>query len=398
MSKPRSVILFDDDQYKSLWPLNFTKPVAKLRLSYFTIEEQWTLISKLPISCLTVDYLSKKYSPDFTGDDIYINAAILPSKLLWQSIQNLQTEEALYNNNRLVACRPKTANQMLADLLNASYQKREYTNKIHRLNKPKAIFKLAEQSIQLDKSLINTTDFQQDPSQNYNTIFNPQDCHIHSTATIKGVSINAEKGPVIIGKDALVMEGAMLRGPLVIGDNAVVKMGSKIYGSTTIGSYCKAGGEINNVVFQAYSNKGHDGYLGNSVIGEWCNLGADSNCSNLKNNYNLIKTWSYQAEDYINSEEQFHGLIMGDHTKCSINTMFNTGTVTGVFASIFSSSFPPKFIPSFTWGINQTYQFEKAIETAKRVMQRKNINLQQNDIDILAHIFKITTSFRNNII
>lgn len=401
MAKPRSIILFDDDQYKSLWPLNFTKPIAKLRLSYFTIEEQWALISQSLTSCLTIDYLSEKYSPNFTGDDIYINAAMLPSKSVWQKIESLQTNEAIYNNNRLVACRPKTPqtpNRIVADLLNTSYQKKEITDSIHWLSQPKAIFKLAEQSIQLDKLLINTSDFQQDPNQNYNTVFNPEDCFIHSTATIKGVSINAEKGPVIIGKDALVMEGAMLRGPLVIGDNAVVKMGAKIYGSTTIGSHCKVGGEIKNVVFQAYSNKGHDGYLGNSVIGEWCNFGADSNCSNLKNNYSTIKTWSYPAEDYVNSEEQFHGLIMGDHTKCSINTMFNTGTVIGVFANIFSAGFPPKFIPSFTWGVNQNYQFEKAIETAQRVMQRKKTSLQQNDIDILAYIFKITTSFRNNII
>jgi len=398
MAKPRSIILFDDGQYKSLWPLNLTKPIAKLRLSYFTIEEQWALISKSPTSFLTIDYLSEKYSPNFTDDDLYINAAMLPDKLLWQNIESLQVDEAIYNNNRLVACRPKTANRMVSGLINASYKKKEYSNTIHWLNQPKAIFKLAGQSIQLDKSLITISDFQQDPNQNHNIVFYPENCFIHSTATVKGVSINAEKYPVIIGKNALVMEGAMLRGPLVIGDNAVIKMGAKIYGPATIGSYCKVGGEINNVVFQAYSNKGHDGYLGNSAIGEWCNFGAGSNCSNLKNNYSLIKTWSYQTEDYTNSEEQFHGLIMGDHTKCSINTMLNTGTIAGVFANIFSTGFSPKFIPSFTWGHSQTYQFEKAIETAQRVMQRKKINLQQNDINILAHIFKITKPFRNNIL
>jgi len=187
----------------------------------------------------------------------------------------------------------------------------------------------------------------------------------------------------------------LLRGPLSIGNNAVVKMGAKIYGPTTIGPYCKVGGEINNSIFQANSNKGHDGYLGNSVIGEWCNLGADTNCSNLKNNYSKVKVWNYIQEDFVDSGEQFHGLVMGDHSKCSINTMFNTGTVAGVSANIFGNEFHQKFIPSFSWGGNETYHFEKAIETAKRVTQRKNIKLSNEDVEILQSIYEQTKPYRN---
>lgn len=394
MANSGSIILFDDDNYKNLLPLNFTKPIAKLRLSYFTIEEAWGLISQLPTTCLTVNYLKKKYPTNYGEDDLYINAAMLPSNAIWHGIKNLQLEEAVYHNDRLVACRPKNAIHQMADLKKLSYQKKTCTEEVVWLNQPKVIFKYAQQSIQLDQQLVNRDNFEQASNQTCPIIYKPEDCFIHPTANVKCLSINAEKGPVIIGEHALIMEGAMLRGPLVICNNAVVKMGAKIYGPTTIGPYCKVGGEINNVVFQAHSNKGHDGYLGNSAIGEWCNFGAGSNCSNLKNNYNLIKTWSYQKEDFMNSEEQFHGLIMGDHTKCAIDTRFNTGTVTGVFANIFSGDFPPKFIPSFSWGINQTYQFEKALETAERVMQRRKLSLHQNDINILNHIFKTTASYR----
>jgi len=373
MANKGSIIVFDDAWYKNLLPLNFIKPVAKLRLGYFTIEELWSLIGQKPATCMTINYLEPKYKT---------------------RIKNLQYDEALYQSRRLIACRPKKPHQAIEDILSLSYQNIEYQEEITWFNQPKAFFKYAKQSILLDKLLINTDDFVQASNQTCPTVIKPEDCFIHTTATVKCLSLNAEKGPILIGENALIMEGAMLRGPLAIGKNAVVKMGAKIYGPTTIGPYCKVGGEISNVVFQGYSNKGHDGYLGNSVIGEWCNLGADSNCSNLKNNYSLIKTWSYAKEDYINSEEQFHGLIMGDHSKCGINTMFNTGTVTGVFSNIFSGNLPAKFIPSFTWGDKQTYQFEKALETAERVMQRRNISLQQSDINILKHIFKITEPYR----
>jgi len=398
MSNTGSIILFDDVWYKNLWPLNFTKPVAKLRLGYFTIEQLWSLICEKPTTCLTATYLNSKYRTNFhasqTPGDIYINANMLPAKELWHRIENLQYEEALYQNNRLIACRPKMPAQAIADILSAGYKNFEYDKEIIWLNQPKAFFKYAEQSIVLDKSLIDQRDFEKANNQTCPIIYKPENCFIHPTARVNCLSLNAEKGPIIIGENALIMEGAMLRGPLAIGKNAVVKMGAKIYGPTTIGPYCKVGGEISNVVFQGYSNKGHDGYLGNSVIGEWCNLGADTNCSNLKNNYNSIKTWSYAKEDYIDSKEQFHGLIMGDHSKCGINTMFNTGTVTGVFTNIFSGGFPSKFIPSFVWGNKQTYKFDQALKTAERVMQRRNIALQQPDIDILMHIFKLTAPLR----
>lgn len=392
-----TIILFDDALHQNLWPLNFTKPIAELRLSYHTIKELWHLISGHQPTCLASPYLNKKYPTAFGSNNLYLNAAALPSENLWSKIKELKDATSLVQNNRVIAsC--STAEFEIANALETKVENAiNYSGEVDWLNRPAGFFKLASRYIQMDVDLIDKSPYLTNDKLNNpnNLVVEPGNCFVHPTATLNGVIINAQKGPVIIGSDVLIMEGAMLRGPLAICNNAVVKMGAKIYGPTTIGPFCKVGGEITNSVFQAYSNKGHDGYLGNSVIGEWCNLGADSNCSNLKNNYGRIKTWSYLNNNFTDSGEQFHGLVMGDHTKCSINTMFNTGTTTGVFANVFGSGFPPKFIPSFSWGQNQVYQLEKALETAERVMQRKNINLEEVDIAILKHIYQITEPYRN---
>ena len=213
------------------------------------------------------------------------------------------------------------------------------------------------------------------------------------------ITINASSGPVYLGRDSEIMEGSVIRGPFALCEHSVVKLASKIYGPTTIGPYCKAGGEINNSILQAYSNKGHDGFLGNSVIGEWCNIGADTNTSNLKNNYAEVKLWNYPANRFKKTGLQFCGLIMGDHSKCSINTMFNTGTVAGVSANIFGSGFPRNFIPSFSWGGAagiSTYNTDKAFETMELVMERRGIELTEADKEIYRHIFKQTEKYRED--
>ena len=222
---------------------------------------------------------------------------------------------------------------------------------------------------------------------------------IEEGAKVEHTILNASTGPIYVGKDAEIMEGSIVRGPLAMCENSVLKMGAKIYGATTLGPYCKVGGEVNNSVLLGYSNKGHDGFLGNSVLGEWCNIGADTNNSNLKNNYTEIRLWNYTSESFINTGLQFCGLIMGDYSKCGINTMFNTGTVVGVSANVFGAGFPRNFISSFLWGGSAgyiTYRLNKVFEVAKKVMQRRAIEFNQEDKDILAEVFELTKSYRKD--
>jgi UDP-N-acetylglucosamine diphosphorylase/glucosamine-1-phosphate N-acetyltransferase len=236
------------------------------------------------------------------------------------------------------------------------------------------------------------------PISSTNRVINPGSIFLEEGAKVECTMLNASAGPIYIGRNAEVMEGAMIRGPFSLGEQSQLKLGSKIYGATTIGPHCRVGGEVSNSVIFGYSNKAHDGFLGNSVIGEWCNLGADSNNSNLKNNYSQVKMWNYREENYINTGLTFCGLMMGDHSKCSINTMFNTGTVVGVSANIFGTGFPPKFIPSFSWGGSdgfKTYRLEEAVEVASRVYERRGMKLADAEQKILKYLFDATTKFRS---
>lgn len=399
MNRNSGIILFDPTTFKSLWPLNLTKPIAHLRLSYFTIQQQWQyLINHQQVSVLPSPYLREKFSTQYFNNNFYVDASLLPNQQLGKGILQMPIESILKKDEKIVAIHSAKHFTEIEEIQNFQLKELEFNFEINELNCPAAIFKLAQNAIELDEKLIDKNIFlnpKHPKSSNGNLFFNPSNIWLHPTANLKAVTVNAEKGSVIIGESASIMEGALLRGPLAVGNNAVVKMGAKIYGATTIGPFCKVGGEVTNSIFQARSNKGHDGYLGNAVIGEWCNLGADTNCSNLKNNYSRVKVWNYNDEDFMDSGEQFHGLIMGDHSKCSINTMFNTGTVVGAFANIFCGGFPNKFIPSFSWGKNETYNFEKALETAKRVMQRRNMQLSSKDVDILKSIFDQTQTYRN---
>jgi len=231
----------------------------------------------------------------------------------------------------------------------------------------------------------------------YVTCINPDQIFVEEGAEVLPCTLNASNGPIYIGRKATVMEGCHLRGPLAVCESATLKMGAKIYTGTTIGPHAKVGGEITNSVINGFSNKAHDGYMGNTVIGEWCNIGADTNTSNLKNNYAPIKLWNYQEERFTPTGQQFCGLIMGDHSKCGINTMFNTGTVVGVNANIYGGGFPRNFIPSFSWGGShgfKSYQLDKALEVAEIVMKRRNVSLSKADHHILTAIFDATKKFR----
>jgi UDP-N-acetylglucosamine diphosphorylase/glucosamine-1-phosphate N-acetyltransferase len=223
-----------------------------------------------------------------------------------------------------------------------------------------------------------------------NTLIGPKEMlFIEEGAKVEAAILNTSSGPIYVGRNAEIMEGSIVRGPLAMCEESALKLGAKIYGATTLGPHCKVGGEVNNVVFQAYSNKGHDGFLGNALIGEWCNLGADTNTSNLKNNYGLVDTYSYETNGQVKTDVQFMGVCMGDHSKCGINTMFNTGTVTGVSSNIYGAGFPLKFIPSFTWGGaegSEPFRFEKAIEYANNMMARRGLKLSSEEVAILKHI------------
>ena len=266
-----------------------------------------------------------------------------------------------------------------------------------RLNHPWDIFRLNGEVLQSD--FVRLTDGKTSAKLNDTNVLIGDEIFLEEGVAVNGAILNADKGPIYLGKDAEIMEGVTIRGPFSLGDHAVVKMGAKIYGPTTIGPYCKVGGEISNSILQAYSNKGHDGFLGNSVIGEWCNLGADTNSSNLKNNYGEVRVWDYEEAKSISTGLQFCGLIMGDHSKSGINTMFNTGTVVGVCANIFGAQFPPKFIPSFLWGGSgqwDLFKMEKAIEVAEKMMSRRQVTFSSEDEKIFQEILRLSQSYRED--
>lgn len=344
------LILFDNETRDHLLPLTYTRPVGALRVGILTIQEKWARVFQSPCSFLTQDYLSDKYEMAYGEDNLIINGALLPTPQVVRLVRQLDFSEAILLNGELLAARltGKQIEQLIRDEDFGELTGFEAKDTdIQKLNAVYDIFQLNDRAIRDDFERM-TTGRQSAPLSHTNTLIGPIDqLFIEPGVEIEGATINTKTGPVYIGRNALVMEGCLVRGPLAMCEESILKMGAKIYGPTTLGPGCKVGGEVNNVVFQANANKGHDGYLGNSVIGEWCNLGADTNCSNLKNTYEEVKLWNYPKGGFAKTGLQFCGLIMGDHSKAAINTMFNTGTVVGVCANIFGSGFPRNFIPSF---------------------------------------------------
>ena len=390
------IILFDGQLHQGLLPLTFTRPVSYIRVGIFTIKEKWEKHLGTSVGVRSKDYLSNKYNSIETEVRLGISAGLLPDSELTLALQSLEDQSILMKDNKVLAITPMPANDdELEEKLN-QYQVINYEADINIIERPHDIFILNGIEIEKDFELIKDETNSISPDSS-NTIFGDQ-LIIEEGAKVRASIINSEDGPVYIGKNAEVMEGSMIKGPFALLDHGIIKMGSKIYGSTTFGPYCKVGGEVNNSVILGYSNKAHDGYLGNSIIGEWCNLGADTNTSNLKNNYGNVKVWSYKENDVIDTGTQYCGLTMGDHSKCSINTMFNTGTVVGVFANVFDAGFPPKHIPSFSWGGKNgmtTYKIEKAIELAELVMYRREVELSNEDKELLKLLHNLTVTYRN---
>jgi len=386
-------ILFDSDVRNALLPFTYTRPVAEIRIGILTIREKWEFFLGFTTTTITEEYLEAKYPMVELNENILINASFLPTKNLVNQVKKLSKNQAIFQGEQVVAFfTSDTQENVDFD----SYEQLEFQEDLIQIKNTSDIFSLNDKAIQADFDLLTEGRISQPIPDGVHTI-QKKNIFIEQGAIISFSSLNASKGPIYIGKDSEIMEGCLVRGPFALGENSILKMGTKVYGATTLGPYCKVGGEINNSVLFGYSSKGHEGFLGNSVLGEWCNIGADSNSSNLKNNYAEVKLWNYENERFTNTGLQFCGLIMGDHSKCGINTMFNTGTVVGVSANIFGSGFPRNFIPSYSWGGAAgftIYQMKKVIEVAKVVMKRRDLELSETDISILQHVFDETSKFR----
>lgn len=388
-------LILADDQYRDqLLPFVFTRPVGDLRCGILTIREKWEMLLGVPkgtSGSLTRFYLSGKYPLSAGNDCLVINGALLPDDGVLRVIQSLKLGQQLIWKDRAIAAVVNRDQLVGKDGLNVwkELEALEYTAEVKLIQHPWDLFSKNDEALRYDFQLL-TKGRKSAVISGTNQTFQPQDIFIEPGAKVECAILNASTGPIYIGKDAEVMEGSMIRGPFSLGEQGVLKMGAKVYGATTIGPGSKVGGEISNSLIYGNSNKAHDGFLGNSVIGEWCNLGADSNNSNLKNNYSEVKVWSYAKNDFQGTGLQFCGLFMGDHSKCSINTMFNTGTVVGVFANIFGAGFPAKFVPSFSWGSDQAsemFMIDKALVLAEKVMARRGIHLSEADQNIISHLY-----------
>jgi UDP-N-acetylglucosamine diphosphorylase/glucosamine-1-phosphate N-acetyltransferase len=386
-------ILYDGSVRNSLLPFTFTRPVADIRIGILTIREKWEKYLGTTTTTVTEEYLSEKFPMVEMAENVMINASFCPNEVLVEMIQFLQPNQAIVKNDEIIAFYTTDEQE---EVVFEDYDLLEIEEDCLQIEHSWDIFQKNDQAIRDDFELL-TQDRKSQPIPSTVNVLGTEHIFIEEGAVLNFCTLNATTGPIYIGKDAEIMEGSVIRGPFALCDHAQVKLATKIYGATTVGPHSRVGGEVNNSVLFAYSNKGHDGFLGNAVLGEWCNIGADSNNSNLKNNYESVKLWDYETERFVNTGLQFCGLMMGDHSKCGINTMFNTGTVVGVAANIFGAGFPRNYIPNFTWGGaqgTQAYLPVKAFETAKIVMSRRNIDFTDLDEDILTHIFNETKEWQ----
>ncbi len=388
-------ILFDGPSRNNLLPFTYTRPVADIRIGILTIREKWEHFLGATTTTITEDYLSEKFPMVEMEQNVMINASFCPNKKLIELVKNLKENQAIFLDEDVIAF---YALESQDDIDFDSFEAIEFEGEVLRVEHTWDIFSKNGEAIKNDFELLTNERESQVIPKSVNVI-SAKNIFIEEGAKLEFVTLNASSGPIYIGKDTEIMEGSLIRGPFALCEHSTVKLGAKIYGPTTIGPYSKVGGEVNNSVLFGYSNKGHDGFLGNSVLGEWCNLGADTNISNLKNNYAEVRLWDYNTEGFASTGLHFCGLMMGDHSKCGINTMFNTGTVVGVSANVFGSGFPRNFIPSFSWGGNggfTTYLTKKAFEAAEIVMSRREIEFTEQDAAILEHVFEETKKFRRN--
>jgi UDP-N-acetylglucosamine diphosphorylase/glucosamine-1-phosphate N-acetyltransferase len=390
-----NVILFDNKHRGDLLPLTFTRPQADIRVGILTIREKWEKRLGCTTSTYTQAYLSQKYPVSAKENILFVSASVCPTPELVETIQNMSIGDTLKQKDTIIA---HYTTEFPADIENHCGKNIiEFDGKYTAIEYLWDIFSKNEQELFSDFHLI-TQNRKSQPLSETNRIIAPENVFLEEGAKIEYAIINAKDAKVYIGKNAEIMEGSLLRGSIAVCESAQIKMGTRIYGGTTIGPFSKIGGEVSNAVIFGYSNKAHDGYLGNSVLGEWCNLGAGTNTSNLKNNYDTVRLWNYKTKTFQRTNLQFCGLIMGDHSKTGINVMFNTGTVVGVFANVFGAGYQRNFYPSFHWGGGTTpiqdYKLDAAIDVAKRVYERRNRIFSDMDSQILYSIHNLTEEFR----
>ncbi|MGB0391677.1 MAG: putative sugar nucleotidyl transferase [Salibacteraceae bacterium] len=398
-----NVILFDGSFWQNLLPITYTRPCSEIRCGITTISEKWNIDLGCQASFATRKYLSEKYAAAVESENCFVAGNTLPDKDLAEVINSLGLNEALTYQSNVISFKvdKEQAEECLKliskgqDLPINKFKSIEYNGELKSIEASWDIFQETGDEISADIARLGLK-ANKETIEKENTLFGSE-IFIEEGAKVRGAILNSESGPIHIGKDAEVMEGSVIRGPFTLGEHSTIKMSSKVYGPTTIGPHCKVGGEVTNIVMFAYSNKGHDGFIGNSVIGEWCNFGADTNSSNLKNNYSPVRVWSYPNEKMEETGLQFCGLIAGDHCKTGINTMLNTGTVLGVCSNVFGGGFPPKFIPSFSWGGEKgfdTFRLDKAFEVGEAMMNRRKLTLTSDDRKILQHIFLSDALYR----
>lgn len=399
--KQINVILFDVPAVReNLLPMSYTRPVADFLLGITTLRRKWEIFLPGNYSYLTADYLAEKFPMVEAEDNVFVASHVVATPELAKAVGELQPGEALGAETRggkeiLVAVRGTMA-QYRALGGNCEGAKK-YADKVDTVENLYDIFLLNGRQIEDDFQVLTHRREGQSIPRSNTVIGDPEQVFIESGAIVEGVVLNASHGPIYVGRYVDIMEGSCLRGPISLGEHSTVNMGTKIYPGTSLGPWCKVGGELNNVVMFGFSNKAHDGFLGNAVIGEWCNLGAGCVASNLKNDYTEIKLWNYPSHRFLRTGLQFCGLIMGDHSKAGINTMFNTATVVGVGVNIHGSGFPRNFIASFSEGGAAGFTdlpMEKFFDTATRMMARRGRALSDADHRIFQAIRSMADNYK----
>jgi UDP-N-acetylglucosamine diphosphorylase/glucosamine-1-phosphate N-acetyltransferase len=399
-------ILFEDSVCKDFLPLSFTRPVYELRIGIDLIREKWESFMGTPAFKHTRPHLVTAFGrlPSGSPEAIWINGRVIPNAALREAIQWLNPNTLLKSQDGTLLAARSTNSLPTEGLLSLDHftglEELTYQADVLILQQVSDLFRLNGTVIRQDFDRITRGRMSSILEDKHTIVYKPENVFIEPGAKIRAAILNAESGPIYIGKDAEIQEGAIIHGTHALCEKSVVNMGAKLRGDSTIGPYCKVGGEVSNTILHSYSNKGHDGFLGNSVIGAWCNLGADTNNSNLKNNYASVKLWNYSAQKFKDTGLMFCGLVMADHSKCGINTMFNTGTVVGVASNIFGDGFPRNFVPDFSWGGAAgftTHSLPKVFETARKVMERRGVELSPEDVSILEWVFEETKWFRGGV-
>ncbi|WP_449400546.1 GlmU family protein [Chryseobacterium wanjuense] len=381
-------LVFSDAQYwEDFLPLTFTRPVAEMRCGILTFSERWQkILENTEISYFTENYLQNKFRNPEEKESLFLVTNFLPTEQVIQQIKDLKQGEALVYEDELIAARIN----MKDFSLNQIEKMTDIKEELIFFKKPTDLFTYNDKAIDFDFELLTKGKTSQELSSTNGFLGDKKDLFIEKGAQIEFSTLNTKTGKIYIGKNADVMEGCNLRGPIALCEDSQLKLGAKVYGATTVGPHSKVGGEVNNIIIFGYSSKGHDGFLGNSVVGEWCNFGADTNSSNLKNNYSNVKLWNYRTKSFEDTGLQFAGLIMGDHSKTAINTQLNTGTVVGVASNIFKEGFPPNLVENFSWGgfkDDERFKLDKAYEVAERAMARRKVALTDDDKAIFKYIF-----------